>query len=152
MLSRMYPFWSFIIAVVVAQLLKPVFVYFRTKHFQPELIFSSGGFPSSHTAGVMALSLAVGLEDHFDSTIFAVSLAFSIIVSYDAANVRYYAGKNISLTKRIIEDLNAENLLNTNEPIYLEKIKEVLGHKWSEVISGGIIGLIISYAIYYFVK
>lgn len=152
MLSRMYPFWSFMIAVVVAQGAKPFVKYLHTHKFDWRLLFASGGFPSSHTAGVAAMTLAVGIAEHFDSTIFAVSLAVAIIVSYDAANVRYYAGKNITVTKRIIKDLHAENLISADEPLYYEKIKDVLGHKWSEVLGGCILGLFISILLYYCTK
>ena len=100
--------------------------------------------PSSHTAGVAALCVSVGLQESFNSTVFAVTLALGLIVAYDAANVRYYAGKNIKLTKQIIKDLREENEIILDEPIYEEPIKEVLGHKWSEVIGGAILGIIIA--------
>ena len=149
MLSRMYPFWSFVIAILLAQFLKPFVVMVQKKKFYPRYFFASGGFPSSHTAGVAALTMAVGINEKFDSTIFAVALALGIIVAYDAANVRYYAGKNISLTHQIVEDLSTSNLLETDDPIYNERIKEVLGHKWSEVLGGGILGVIVAILLYY---
>ena len=102
------------------------------------------GPSSSHTAGVAALCVSVGLQESFNSTVFAVTLALGLIVAYDAANVRYYAGKNIKLTKQIIKDLREENEIILDEPIYEEPIKEVLGHKWSEVIGGAILGIIIA--------
>lgn len=149
MLSRMYPFWSFFIAVLLAQGIKPFIAVLQGHKFNWRLIYASGGNPSSHTAGVAALCAAVGFIEHFDSTIFAVTVALSAIVSYDAANVRYYAGKNIKLTKQIVRDLEEEQLIETDEPIYDERIKEVLGHKWSEVLSGAILGFIIASVLYF---
>lgn len=148
--SSMYPFWSFVFSIVIAQLMKPVIVYFKTKSFNPKLIFSSGGMPSSHTAGVFALCLSVGLQDSFNSTTFAVALALGCIVAYDAANVRYYAGKNIQLTKQIVKDLKNDEDIVLDASIYNENIKDILGHKWSEVIGGTILGLIVSLIFYLF--
>lgn len=144
MFSSMYPFWSFVISVIVAQLAKPLWVIAAGGKPNIRLIFASGGMPSSHTAGVAALCVSVGLLESFNSTVFAVTLAIGLIVAYDAANVRYYAGKNIKLTKQIIKDLREENEIILDEPIYEEPLKEVLGHKWSEVIGGAIVGIIIA--------
>ena len=44
--------------------------------------------PSSHTASVIAVTLMVGTVNGFDSAVFAVSLAFSLVVMYDATGVR----------------------------------------------------------------
>ena len=98
MLESMYPLWSFVISVLIAQGVKPLMAYPHKKKWNWKLIFSSGGYPSSHTAGVASLCMAVGLNYRFDSPLFAITLAFAAIVSYDAANVRYYAGKNIMIT------------------------------------------------------
>ena len=150
MFSSMYPFWSFVFSITIAQLLKPVIAYIKTKNFNPKLVFSAGGMPSSHTAGVFALCLSVGLQESFDSTNFAVALALSCIVAYDAANVRYYAGKNIQLTKQIVKDLKNDDEITLDASIYDENIKDILGHKWSEVIGGAILGFIISSLFYLF--
>jgi len=144
----MYPFWSFIIAVLVAQGLKPFVALKRLKRFSPRLMFSSGGCPSSHSAGVCSLTLAMGLREHFSSPLFALSLALACIVCYDAANVRYYAGKNIALTKQLVDDLSNDHIIDEDKPIYEERIKDVLGHKWSEVLIGGIIGLCIALILF----
>ena len=77
-----------------------------------------------------------------------VSGLFSLTVIYDAANVRYYSGQNIQLTRQLIDDM--QKLLKTNfeNPIYQENIKQVLGHKWVEIFGGIIVGLLTSYLIY----
>lgn len=144
MFASMYPFWTFIFSVLIAQVIKPFIAYFRIHKFIPRLILASGGMPSSHTAGVFGLCLSVGIQESFNSTAFAICLAFGLIVAYDAANVRYYAGKNIQLTKKILEDLSENNEIILDEPIYEEPLKDVLGHKWSEVVGGGILGIIIA--------
>ncbi len=142
MLHAMYPLWSFIISVVLAQFVKPFLAMIRTKRFEPRLFFASGGMPSSHTAGVASLCMSVGIQESFNSPLFAVTLALGLIVSYDAANVRYYSGKNIQVTKQIIKDLKQDPEIDLIDPIYEEPLKDVLGHKYNEVFAGGIIGIL----------
>lgn len=143
-LNLMYPFFSFIISVFLAQLAKPFIMYLTKGKFNLRYFFASGGLPSSHSAGVVALATATGIQEKFSSTIFAVTCAFAFIVMYDAANVRYYAGKNIELTKQIIKDIKKEKVINLEDEIYDYPIKEVLGHKWSEVISGTFLGIFVA--------
>ena len=148
MFDGMYPLWSFVTAVIVAQISKPFWELLTEKRFRPQLIFASGGMPSSHTAGVAALCLSIGFQESFVSPLFSVTLALGLIVSYDAANVRYYAGKNIQLTKQVIKDLKKKHDIELDHPIYNETLKEVLGHKWSEVISGAVIGLLTAFLVH----
>lgn len=79
----------------------------------------------------------------FDSAIFAVTTIFSFIVMYDACHVRYYSGKNIELTQQLVKDLREMTGLRFDDPIYQEKLKNVLGHKFVEVIGGFVVGLIV---------
>lgn len=143
-INLMYPFWACIIGIITAQLIKPVFYYWHSKKWDLSKIHASGGYPSSHSAGVIALTLAVGIQDSFYSTNFAIALAFSLIVIYDAANVRWYAGQNIQLTKQLIEDIQTLTSIKLDDPIYGVKVKAVLGHKWTEVLGGIIHGIIIA--------
>lgn len=142
------PFWAAIISNVLAQTIKPIITYLKTKEFNYKQAFASGGFPSSHTATVSALSLGVGINEGFTSTIFSVTLAFSLIVMYDAINVRYYAGKNIELTKKLIQDLSDNKIFDPNNPIYEEKLKIVLGHKKMEAVGGLFLGCIVTLILY----
>jgi len=147
MLSYMYPFWAAVIANLTAQVIKPILRYARTGDWQPHLIIESGGFPSSHTSTFSALALAVGIQENFNSTIFAVTLMVSFVIAYDAANVRYYAGQNIQITQQLIKDIQELTATKFDDPIYALKIKEVLGHKWIEVFAGIIWGLFIALLI-----
>lgn len=148
-IRSMYPFWSAIIAGVIAQALKPFIFYFRKRVFRWRLAFDSGGFPSSHSALVSALALSVGLQEHFRSTIFAVALTLAVIVIYDAANVRYYSGQNIKITQQLVKDVQESLNTEFDDPIYSIKLKEVLGHKWVEVIGGIFLGMMIALFFHY---
>ena len=148
MLDKMYPFYAAIIAMVLAQALKPLTHYLINREWDPVQLVASGGMPSSHTALVSSLALSVGLVEKFSSTIFAVTLAFSLIIIFDACNVRYYAGQNITLTKKLIDDLTELGYLKPEDPIYNKKMKEVLGHTYLQAFGGIILGLLTSYLYY----
>ena len=147
--ENMYAFWAFVIAIVTAQIIKPFFLLLFRKKLDIKHMVESGGFPSSHTAGAFALSFAIGYREGFTGNLFAISLALAIIISYDAANVRYYAGRNIELTQQLIKDFQELTQTNLSDPIYALKIKRVLGHKWIEVFGGIIHGIFISSLLYY---
>ncbi len=149
MLDKMFPLYAAIIACVFAQMLKPVCYWIIHRKWNNYLFFAAGGMPSSHAALVSSLCLAVGLQEKFSSTIFAITISFSLIICFDAANVRYYSGQNIRLTKHLIDDLVERGEIDLeSDPVYTQKMKEVLGHTYLEVFGGIIVGLITSYAYY----
>ena len=139
--SSLYPLVTALLSNILAQVLKTVVYYYRTGKWDFHWVIASGGFPSSHSSTVTALSLSIGIQEGFDSAIFAVTTIFSVIVMYDACHVRYYSGKNIELTQQLVKDLREMTGLHFDDPIYQEKLKNVLGHKFVEVIGGFVVGL-----------
>lgn len=139
--SSLYPLVTALLSNILAQVLKTVVYYYRTVKWDFHWVIASGGFPSSHSSTVTALSLSIGIQEGFDSAIFAVTTIFSFIVMYDACHVRYYSGKNIELTQQLVKDLREMTGLHFDDPIYQEKLKNVLGHKFVEVIGGFVVGL-----------
>ncbi len=139
--SSLYPLVTALLSNILAQVLKTVVYYYRTGKWDFHWVIASGGFPSSHSSTVTALSLSIGIQEGFDSAIFAVTTIFSFIVMYDACHVRYYSGKNIELTQQLVKDLHEMTGLHFDDPIYQEKLKNVLGHKFVEVIGGFVVGL-----------
>lgn len=139
--SSLYPLVTALLSNILAQVLKTVVYYYRTGNWDFHWVIESGGFPSSHSSTVTALSLSIGIQEGFDSAIFAVTTIFSFIVMYDACHVRYYSGKNIELTQQLVKDLREMTGLHFDDPIYQEKLKNVLGHKFVEVIGGFVVGL-----------
>ena len=136
-----------LLANVVAQVLKLFIFYFRSSRWDLHQVISCGGFPSSHSSTVVALSLAIGLQEGFDSALFAITCIFALIVISDAVHVRYYAGKNIQLTKQLISDIEEMQKVSFSDPIYHEKIKDVLGHKFVEAIGGILLGILIAFML-----
>lgn len=139
--SSLYPLVTALLSNILAQVLKTVVYYYRTGKWDFHWVIASGGFPSSHSSTVTALSLSIGIQEGFDSAIFVVTTIFSFIVMYDACHVRYYSGKNIELTQQLVKDLREMTGLHFDDPIYQEKLKNVLGHKFVEVIGGFVVGL-----------
>lgn len=123
--------WFFI------QLFKVIYDLVTTKKFNFKRILGAGGMPSSHSAVVMAISILVGKEYGFDSSIFAISLIFSLVVMYDAAGVRRAAGKQASLLNKIVETPGLSGIQ------VQERLVEVLGHTPIQVFIGGLIGIIV---------
>lgn len=148
-MNSMYPFFAAILANILAQVLKPFVLYARTKKFDIHQCIACGGFPSSHTSTVTALTIAVAMLEGVESTAFSITAIFSLIVIYDAVNVRYYAGKNIQLTKQLISDLEEMSKLKFNDPIYFEKMKSVLGHRYIEAVGGVVLGILVAVVLYY---
>ncbi len=136
----------------IAQVLKPIFLYQKTKRFDIHQCIACGGFPSSHSSTVTALTISIGLFEGFTSTYFAICALFSFIVIYDACNVRYYAGKNIELTQQLVGDLEDDYGLKFDDPIYRERLKTVLGHRYIEALGGIILGIIVALGCYLILK
>lgn len=147
--NDVYPIASAILANVLAQLLKPFFHYLKTKEVDAGLSLESGGFPSSHTALVTGLTLALGYQFSFSSTYFYIAFVFSLTVIYDAGNVRYYAGQNIRMTKQLISDFEVMTQKKLENPLYQQKIKDVLGHKWVEILGGILVGFITASCLFF---
>ena len=70
------------LSFTIAQICK-VFTHYHT-HGKVDWgrLVGSGGMPSSHTALVVGLTTAIGLKDALDSSIFALCLVFSLVVSF----------------------------------------------------------------------
>ncbi|MDR1781689.1 MAG: divergent PAP2 family protein [Bacilli bacterium] len=142
------PLIAAIIANVIAQLMKPFTKYFKTKKFDLLEVLSSGGFPSSHTSTVSALTFSFAFRDGINSNAFMISFILMLIVSYDAMNVRLYTGRNISVTNQLINDLRDLLGLRLDDPIYFTKLKKIIGHERVEVFGGFVLGILVSLILF----
>ena len=144
MIKTMYPFWSAILSAVLAQLLKPIVHYMKTGKWNLWLIKDSGGMPSSHSSTVCALTTASAIHYGPGSFEFAISFVLSMIVMYDAMNVRMETGKQSELLNRVF----FENILELDAVVLQEKLKEYVGHTPIQVIAGCILGLLIGWILH----
>ncbi|GJP44406.1 hypothetical protein CLOM_g3785 [Closterium sp. NIES-68] len=108
------------------------------------MVVSSGGMPSSHTALCVAVTTSVALLHGVGGPLFPVCLAFSLIIMYDATNVRYHAGVQAEVLNVVVEEMLE------GHPISEKKLKELLGHTPLQVVGGFILGVVT--AIIYHVK
>ncbi len=130
-------------AILTAQIIKcAVFLIIKRK-IDVRLFTTTGGMPSSHSAGVMGLSTAVGLINGFSSVDFAIAIGFACIVMYDAAGVRRAAGKQAACLNRIIMDVYKQDLAEAGG-----KLKELLGHTPMQVFVGALYGVIYAYIVH----
>ena len=133
-----------ILAAFIAQSLK-VLIYIFTHHKINFKIFTTtGGMPSSHTAGVVALAVSVGLIEGFSSISFAIALGFSLVVMQDASGVRRAAGKTAATLNRLVDEFVANN----KEIKPYETLKELLGHTPLEVFCGMLLGIAVPVIIH----
>lgn len=127
------------LAWLIAQLIKVILFSYKEKRLVVSRMIGAGGMPSSHSAFVVAMSFAIGYQAGFDSSVFALSAAFAIVVMYDAAGVRRAAGTQAKLLNRMVVELIEEGRL----PQY-ELLKELLGHTPVEVFAGALLGALVA--------
>ena len=101
--------------------------------------------PSSHTAGVIALSTSVALIEGISSMLFAVSLGFSLIVMQDASGIRRAAGKTAATLNRLVDEFVQKN----HEVKPYAALKELLGHTPLEVFCGMLLGVLIPFIVHF---
>ncbi len=90
----------------------------------------SGGMPSGHSAFMTALTVYIGMAWGFDSGLFALAVANTIIVIYDATHVRYAVGVQGKALNGLLEK-------DGKKPLPL-----VEGHTLPQVTVGILIGVI----------
>ncbi len=133
--ERTEPFWIAALVGLTVQGYKGFSTWARSGRLNLRRFVETGGMPSSHSASVAALSMAIGLQEGFTSALFGVTLYFSLIVMYDAAGLRRAAGKQAMVLNRLIETHFRSPHDDT------QKLMELLGHTPFEVLIGGLIGV-----------
>lgn len=134
-----------ILSACLAQILKVIIFIFMHKKINFKIFTTTGGMPSSHSAGVVALTTSVGLIEGFSSIAFATALGFSLVVIQDAQGLRRAAGKTAATLNRLVEEWNLHN--EQKKPY--EVLKELLGHTPLEVLMGIFLGIAISLFVHY---
>lgn len=124
-----------IVAWAIAQVTKVATSSYRRRRLDLRVLSSMGGFPSSHTAMVMALTTALARVYGLGSPLFAIALIFSLVVMYDAAGVRRAAGLQAAVLNRLVADLRE------HRGIAEERLRELLGHTPVEVLAGAALGI-----------
>ncbi|KAL0421530.1 UNVERIFIED_CONTAM: putative membrane protein YuiD [Sesamum latifolium] len=132
-----YPLISALFAFAIAQASKFLNSWYKENHWDLKQLTGSGGMPSSHSATVTALTVAVGLQEGFGGSLFATALILACVVMYDATGVRLHAGRQAEVLNQILFELPAEHPLAESRPL-----RELLGHTPTQVVVGALLGLI----------
>jgi len=138
------PLVSAFISMVIAQFLKPFINVLITRKLELKMLYSTGGMPSSHTSSVVALVTSVGLVKGLGSTEFAICIVFAIIVIHDAMGIRRAAGQHAEVLNewsRILKNVSEEGKITE------QNLKTLLGHTFSQVFFGGILGIIVGFFV-----
>lgn len=117
---------------IVAQLIKFVFTL-RKDGISLHDAIQSGGMPSSHSAFMTSLTTAIGISEGIDSVSFALSVALTAIIMYDATGVRRTTGEQTVAIKSIAKKVGIKNQV---------LLHDARGHSILEVIAGAIVGTI----------
>lgn len=118
-----------------ASLLKIPTYYLIHKKINLVQAFGTGGMPSSHASLMVATTLGIGLFSGFETPAFALALATSMVVLYDAAGVRRQAGIHAERLNLLF------NEFFQGKPLDQKELKEMLGHTPIEVIGGSLTGI-----------
>jgi len=127
-------FWS-LLSCLLAQIFKIVFNFFSNGEIRFGIMFETGGMPSSHSALITGAASGIGFQLGFDSPIFALAIAISLIVMYDASGVRKSAGIQAAEINKLSKKIDPKSKLD---------LKETLGHTKFEVIVGSFLGPLIT--------
>lgn len=122
------------VAFVLAVIIKGILVKLGSGEWNIERALWSGGMPSVHSSVVVSLATAFALKYGVDSDSFAIVMAFTVIILYDAINVRFEAG------------LHAKAI---NEELGEKRFKESLGHLPSEAFAGSMLGVVVAIVLFY---
>ena len=132
-------YWIFllpIIAGILAQLIKVVIEIFQG-NFSWHVLKRYGGFPSSHSAFVFALATEIVYVEGIYSATFAVALILLILTIRDATGFRRDLDHHAKIINQIVDKLPDKKQLD------LPHLHENIGHTPTQVIAGGIIGIIV---------
>lgn len=126
---------------ILGQLIKVPVEFLRHKRWDWTLLLSAGGMPSSHSALMTAVTTSIGSNAGWGSPVFALALAITAIVVYDATGVRRQAGFHAERINQIIRELFQLKKLEEDEVSYL---REIIGHTPGEAFAGVLFGAAIA--------
>ncbi len=156
-MSKLAFFGNYILTVsliswLAAQILKTIINYIISGKFDSERLYGAGGMPSAHSALVCSLFMATAKSEGVGSPVFAITFILAAIVMYDAMGVRHETGEQAKILNIIMRDWMREeedtddkdSQTNLNS---MKRLKEKVGHTPFEVLSGVLLGILISIII-----
>ncbi len=123
------------LAFVIAIILKWISIFSKSWKFDINVALWSGWMPSVHSAVVVSLTSAIALKNGIDSDLFAICLAFTVIIIYDAINVRFEAWLHAEAINKLLPEW--------------KRYKESLWHLPSEAFAWSILWILVAIVLYY---
>ena len=122
------------VAFVVTVFLKWISIKYKTWKFDITAALWSWWMPSVHSSVVVSLATAVAIKFWPSSDLFAIAMAFTVIIIYDAINVRFEAW---------------QHAIAINKFIWERKFKESPWHLPSEAFAWSIMWIVVAIILYY---
>lgn len=135
--------WVSLASMGIAQVVKPFWDLALGKPFRVARIFDTGGMPSSHTALVTTLAIAIGAVEGTSSSVFSVVLIFSLYFVFEATGLRQEVGHQAKLLNEMVDELVHEHHVKADP----RRLRELVGHTWTEVLAGGGIGVVVFFLL-----
>jgi acid phosphatase family membrane protein YuiD len=107
-----------------------------------DILWRTGGMPSSHSAIVCSLVTSSGIAEGISSNFFILTLVFAMIVLRDSMGVRRAAGLQAKAINSLGKQFAERNGLEFNS------VKEIQGHTPLEIIAGALLGILIAVIFY----
>ncbi|ASS76162.1 hypothetical protein CIG75_15260 [Tumebacillus algifaecis] len=150
-----YPLVAALAAIFTAQAIKIPLHYLYHREWDLKQMISTGGMPSSHSAGVTALGAAIGVQEGLDSAYFALAVVLGLVVMYDAMGIRRHAGEQAIAINEL--ETAFDKHIETDDPEFSrhllrrkrKQLKEMLGHHPIEVAGGAAYGIALGVALYW---
>ena len=138
-------FLSAVFSWLTAQILKSCVYLVRNRPLTAReiilnIVWATGGMPSSHSAVVAALATSAGFVEGPESTLFFVTVFYAILTFRDAMGVRRAAGAQARAINQLLKDLGPHFRMRGRP------VKEVQGHTMSEVFVGALLGFFMAVA------
>lgn len=132
----------------VAQVAKTIIYWIVNKKLDLWRLVGDGGMPSGHSATVASVATICALMHGFGSFQFALSFVLAIIVCHDATGVRQETGKQAVVINQIMGLIEKISDHKLSEEV---RLKEFVGHTYTQVIAGVLLGIINAVVFYNFV-
>ena len=121
-----------LIVGIITQAVK--FVLYTIRHgLDWNYVFTHGHMPSMHSSLVTSLVIVVGYLSGVGSATFSLAVVFALIILDDALRVRMHLGDQGRYLNMLVETLNLDK---EKYP----RLKERMGHRFSEVLVGILFG------------
>ncbi len=129
---------ALIAAWLIAHIIKYAVAMTRGKQVDfTHQLFISGGMPSSHAATSVAVWTVILCKDGVNSGLFGLATLVTLIVCYDAVNVRRSTGEQGAAIQKIIEV----------EKLTVAVPRAAKGHTPLEIFAGSVLGVLIGLVV-----